>query len=152
MFGLFRTCDNRALGTVESADDTAGNGHKEHRDDRLTGRMLVEVTPEIGKAEFIQSTDFREDSDENRDGSENQKTAKNRVDSADNFVNREESTDKVIDENGDDCAPENRRGRVAFADENRCIDKACRRVRKDCADKDQGDCDQDHHDFRRASP
>ena len=149
LFGYLGTGDKRALRAVESADDTASNRHEEHRDNRLARRMLVEVAHDIAKAEFVENVQVRDDAHENRERGENQKGAENRVDAADNLVNREEGADEVVGENHRDSNPEQRLRNVA-AGENRRIHESCRRVGEHRTHKDERDRNERHHDFCRA--
>ena len=135
LFGDFGAGDNRALGAVESANDTAGNRHEKHRDNRLVGRMLVEVRSDVGKAKFIEYVQLRGDADQDADRGENQESTENRVDAADNLVDGEEGADKVVGENATDGNPE-QRGRHMAADKNRGVDEGCRRVGEDGAHQD----------------
>ena len=67
-FGFFRAGDERTLGAVETADDSASDGDEEHRDYRLVGGMLVEIARKIRKAYFVENVQVRGDSHENAEG------------------------------------------------------------------------------------
>ncbi len=148
LLGHFSTCDERALCAVETADDTAGNRHKEHRDDRLTCRMLVEIAHDIAKAEFVEDVQVRDDAHENRERSENQECAENRVDAADNLIDGEEGTDEVVGKNDCDGNPEQCRRNVATR-KNRSVHESCRRVGEHCTDEDERHRNECHHKLCR---
>ena len=150
--GLFRdfsTCNERALSAVEAANDTAGNRHEEHRDNRLTCRMLVEVAQDVAKAEFIKHVQVRDNAYENSERSENQKRTENWVDATDNLVNREEGADEVVCENHCDGDPEQRLRNMA-ADENRGVHESGRSRGKHGANENERHGNERHYKFCRS--
>ena len=105
-FGSYTAADQCTLCGVETGCDTAGNGYEEYRDERcacasvagcIPQRIYIEDTAQtMGEVNVHQFIALEEDAEEYANCGQQQDGTKDRVDSADDFIDGEQCCNQVV--------------------------------------------------------
>jgi hypothetical protein len=86
-FRFFRAGDDRALGTVKTADNATGDCNEEHGNNGLLFGVLRKVGENIAEVDVVECGKMRNEADQDSDAGKNQHSAENGVDAPDDFIN-----------------------------------------------------------------